>query len=220
MTKLNKLGAGILQYSLWIVGFGLMLASSGLDGAFLTKLMPAGFGWLGLVLNTTTDVCSEVVSYWTGRLAQDANKRKREMSKLLWFPQFALVFYAWLFGWRQIIPILREIEPLDFRWLAPLMAAFVPTALVAVGYTQALLAGRIEKEDSEREAKSSKLEATRSEAVANRSEIEPLVLPFTCEICGATFASQNGLNGHKRKHRNGNGHKSEIRESEAINGLV
>lgn len=146
MGNLKRIGGWVIQNSLWVVGFGLFLASSGLDGAFLVKLMPAQWGWLGLVLNTTTDVCSEVISYWTGRLAQDANKRKREMSKLLWIPQFALVFFAWLFGWRQIIPILRVIEPDDWHWLAPLMSAFVPTALVAVGYTQALLAGKIVEE--------------------------------------------------------------------------
>ena len=133
-----------MNASLWVVGFGLMLASSGLDGAFLVKLMPLNWGWLGLVLNTTTDIASEVISYWCGRLAQDASTKKRKMSKLLWVAQFALVFFAWLFGWRQIIPILRTLEPQDWRWLAPLMAAFTPIALVAVGYTQALLAGKIE----------------------------------------------------------------------------
>jgi hypothetical protein len=143
---MGKLWQRTLNASLWIVGFGLMIASSGLDGAFIVKLMPLGWGWLGLVLNTTTDIASEVISYWCGRLAQDASIKKRKMAKWLWVAQFALVFFAWLFGWRQIIPILREIEPQDWKWLAPLMAAFTPIALVAVGYTQALLAGKIENE--------------------------------------------------------------------------
>ena len=40
-----------LKVSLWVASIGLMVASSGLDGAYLAKLMPAGWGWLGLWLN-------------------------------------------------------------------------------------------------------------------------------------------------------------------------
>lgn len=144
---IDKTWDWIIKNSLWIASIGLMLASSGLDGAFLCKLMPESLWWLGLVLNTTTDVTSEFISYWTGRLAQDASKTKRRLSKLLWLPQGLLVGYAWLFSWRQIIPIMRIIEPQDYKWLSPICAGFVSVALVAVGYTQSLLAGKIEKEE-------------------------------------------------------------------------
>jgi len=135
---------GFLKISLWLASIGLMIASSGVDGAYLAKLMPLGFGWLGLVLNTVSDVSSEIMMYWYGRLQMDASSAKRKGARWLLAVNGLLVGYAWLFSWRQLLPIVRQIEQGAAEWLAPLMAAFIPVALVGIGFAQALLAGRIE----------------------------------------------------------------------------
>lgn len=139
-----NLWQSFLKISLWVASVGLMVASSGLDGAFLTKLMPPGWAWLGLVLNTMTDIVSELAMYWYGRLQMDGSSAKRKRSKYLLVGQVVLVGYAWLFSWRQLLPIVRQVDPVAAGWLAPVAAAFIPVALIVVGYAQALLAGRIE----------------------------------------------------------------------------
>jgi hypothetical protein len=61
--------------------------------------------------------------------------------------EVALTGFAWLFGWRQLLPIVTALEgPQVAQWLAPVLAAFTPALLIAAGYTQALLAGRIESD--------------------------------------------------------------------------
>jgi len=186
-----------LRISLWLASAGLMLASSGLDGAYLAKLMPVGFGWLGLTLNTVSDIVSEIVMYWYGRLQMDASKTKQRLAKWLLAPQVLLIGYAWLFGWRQLLPIMRDLEPADYSWLSMLVAGFVPVGIVSVGFVQALLAGRIEKERAPQPAQ------------AEYSQHEP-ALSFACPQCERAFASQAALNAHSRAHKaRSNGHKPE-----------
>jgi hypothetical protein len=136
---------GFLRISLWVASIGLMISSSGLDGAYLAKLMPPGWGLLGLVLNTVADVTSELGMYWYGRLQMDKSSTKRKKAKWLLAGQVILVGYAWLFSWRQLVPIIAQVDP-DAPWMAFIGAAFIPSALLVVGYVQALLAGRIENE--------------------------------------------------------------------------
>ena len=66
-----RIWRAIRRNSLWIMSIGLMAASSGIDGAYMAAWMPAGAAWLGYVLNTTSDVASEVLMYWFGRLQQE-----------------------------------------------------------------------------------------------------------------------------------------------------
>lgn len=133
----------LLKVSLWLASIGLMLASSGLDGAYLAKLMPDGWAILGLVLNTVADVTSELGMYWYGRLRMDKSSTKKKGAKWILVGQVVLVGYAWLFGWRQLVPIIAQVDP-DAPWMAWVGAAFIPAALIVVGYIQSLLAGRIE----------------------------------------------------------------------------
>lgn len=134
-----------LKASLWIASAGLMGASAGLDGAYLAKLMPPGWGALGLVLNLVADVTSELGMYWYGRLQLDRSKKKAKRSVGILVGEVILVGYAWLFGWRQLVPIIAQVDP-DAPWMAWIGAAFIPIALIVVGYIQSLLAGRIETE--------------------------------------------------------------------------
>lgn len=199
IKRVKSFWAQFLQMSLWGASIGLMLASSGIDGAYLTKLMPAGWAFLGLVLNTVSDIASEVMMYWYGRLQMDRSKPKRRNSRWVLLIVGIQVGYAWLFSWRQLLPPLRELEQQAAGWLSMVMAAFVPISLVGIGYVQALLAGRIEKESDE-EAKEGQAEPT----------VE-LVDPFACPHCSRSFASQSALNAHSRVHKQNrsNGHRKE-----------
>lgn len=145
--SINRLVSWLLRQSLWLVGVGMMLSSSGIDGAYLAKLMPPGFAWLGYVLNTTSDIGVEVLAFWFGRLQQDRSSTKRRRARWLLVAEAVLTGFAWFFGWRQLLIVLPAIEGAErAQWVAPIAAAFTPTGLIAVGYTQALLAGRIERE--------------------------------------------------------------------------
>lgn len=134
-----------LRASLWIASAGLMMASGGLDGAYLAKLMPEGWGLLGLVLNLVADITSELGMYWYGRLRMDRSLTKKKGAKWILVGEVVLVGYAWLFGWRQLVPIVAQVDP-TAPWMAWVGAAFIPAALIVVGYIQSLLAGRIESE--------------------------------------------------------------------------
>lgn len=213
MTKqAKKLWAELLRVSLWLASIGLMLASSGIDGAYLAKLMPAGFAWLGLVLNTVSDVAAEVMMYWYGRLQQDASTAKRRRAKWILVIVALLTGYAWLFSWRQLLPPLRAIEQDAATWLAPLVAGFVPVSLAGIGYCMALLSGRIEKErDAERTTERQQPRTERTEPAAATAE---LAEPFACPHCERTFSSQAAVNAHQREHKTGNGHREPEQEKQ------
>jgi hypothetical protein len=103
--------------------------------------------WLGYVLNTVSDIATEILMYWYGRLTMDHSSTKRKRARWLLVVEIVLTGFAWLFGWRQLLPLVTAHEGADAaRWLAPLMAAFTPVALIGIGYAQSLLAGRIEKD--------------------------------------------------------------------------
>jgi hypothetical protein len=128
----------ITQNSLVLVSIGLMLSSSGLDGAYLSRLMYPPFGYL---LNTISDIAGMVIMYWFGRLQQDRSSRKRKLSYILLPSEIVSVAYAWFFGWRQLLIVLPEVEGSESKWIAVIAAGFIPLLLAACGYAQALLSG-------------------------------------------------------------------------------
>ena len=142
----------LLSNLLWLAGFGLMLASSGIDGAYMSDWMPDGFGWLGYVLNTTADVSGMILTYNFGRLQQDRTKAKRKLSLFLLGAEVIAVVYSWFFSWRQLLLILPAIEPLAYKWVAPVAAGFIPLLLAFIGYAEALIAGRFEATDAKTSA--------------------------------------------------------------------
>ena len=132
--------------SLWIISIGLMLASSGIDGAYMTAWMPVGAGWLGYVLNTTSDVASEILMYWFGRLQQERKGSKKWRFSWWILPaEIVIIGFSWFFGWRQLRLAMMDVEGMDTWWVAPIAAAFVPVLLAAVGYTQALVSGKLDE---------------------------------------------------------------------------
>jgi len=171
----------LLDNSLWAVAFGLMLASSGLDGVYMAKWMPAGFGWLGLVLNTMSDIAAITLTYWFGRL-QQSGKTKRRLSLVLLGAELVAVAYSWFFSWRQLRLVLPAVEPAEWRIVSAIAAGFIPLLLAFIGYAQSLLAGRVAAEQRETAPK-------------------PQPEPFTCEVCGWIGKGQASLNAHKRVHK-------------------
>jgi hypothetical protein len=192
---LKKVWSALRNNSLFIMSIGLMAASSGIDGAYMAAWMPPGAGWLGYVLNTVSDVASEILMYWFGRLQQERKRSKKW--KLSWWLLPAvgvIVAFSWFFSWRQLLRAMRPLEGEATRWVAPVSAAFVPALLAATGYAQALLAGKFE-------------DAPRQGADSARSKTRPADdgrgKTWTCPKCGASagadgrpFRSQQSLAAH------------------------
>jgi len=192
-------GTWILTNSLWLVSAGLMLSSSGIDGAYMAKIVP----WpiVGYVLNTVSDIGSEVLMYWFGRLRQYPKNTKRyKMAAGVLFAESILTGYAWLFGWRQLLPIITALEDAQTAaWLAPVLAAFTPISLVAIGYTQALLAGRIEKEQGDSTAEQEQPQVEQVEAQSeSKSAKGNGHSAHQCPWCERGFASQQAVSAHLR----------------------
>jgi len=141
-----------LGKSLWIMSIGLMLASSGIDGAYMSQWMPRQAYWLGYILNTTSDVASEVLMYWFARLRQERKGSKRWRMALWILPAVALiVLYSWFFSWRQLRVVMASFEGPSTEWVSIVSAGFVPLVLVATGYAQAIKDGRFEEREESKE---------------------------------------------------------------------
>ena len=130
-----------LKYSLWIVGFGLMLASSGIDGAYMSRMMPDEWEWLGLVLNTTADIAGMVLTYYYGVIRREnaKNTKKWKLARWLLLAEIFSVGYSWFFGWRQLLIVMIPIEGNATVWIAPIAAFFIPGTLGFIGFTESLL---------------------------------------------------------------------------------
>jgi hypothetical protein len=208
----------IRDSSLWLVALGLMLASSGLDGVYMARWMPPGVAWLGFVLNTMADVGNLILMYWYGRLRQSPRGSKRyKLAALLLPAELVAVGYSWLLSWRQLRIVLPAVEPEHWRWVAPIVAGFIPLLLAFVGWAQALLAGKL---DVPAKVAQERIVSDVQQPPAE-PEPEPIDLdwlhfvqnpevpadePYPCPHCDKTFATQQAVNAHQRSH---NGHKPE-----------
>lgn len=210
MTKPRSNWDWLKQNSLWLIGLGLMLASSGLDGVYLSRLMPQGQPLvalvLGLVLNTMSDVAGIVLTYWYGRLQY--SEKKRGPSNILLGAEAVAVAYSWFFSWRQLRIVMPAVESEDWRWVSLIAAGFIPLLLAFIGYAQSL-----------RDTRTS----NKQEQSAPKPEPEPvkLALPFQCPHCSYATDTQAGLNAHQRVHKGtrSNGHHKQS-EPERIGARV
>lgn len=168
----------------------LMLASSGIDGAYMFRWMPPGWGWLGYALNTTADLTGETLMYVFGRLQQERRGSKRQRASwAILGAEAVTVLFSWFFSWRQLRAVLPAVEPQSWRWVSAVSAAFVPLLLAFCGYAQAVLAGRFGESDRESHASEPvQLDATHASDGAR----------FVCATCGRTFGSRNALSAHMR----------------------
>jgi hypothetical protein len=87
-----------------------------------------------------------------------------------------------------------QLIPLQARWV---MAAF---ATVALPLALALFA-----EEFGAEVKRAESKAQREQRRLEREQAasEPAPVGYRCGVCGREFATQQGLNGHQRKHKKG-----------------
>lgn len=135
----NSISAYMHENALWLVGLGLMLASSGIDGAYMARLMswPA----LGYVLNTTADVAGMTLTYYYGRLLRDNARttNKHKQARYLIVSEVVAVGYSWFFSWRQLRIVIQTIEPVDYEWISLVSAAFIPLLLAFIGWAQSLI---------------------------------------------------------------------------------
>jgi len=194
---LKRTGSKMLVAALWIATLGLFLASSGIDGVYLMSWMPVGWGWMGLVLNSVVDLTSELIMYWYGRLRlMPINTKRYKHARWLLLFEGGLIGFQWFFSWLQLRMVLAPVEPRDAGWIAPIAAAFVPFALVAVGYAQALLAGRIDTQATQPPADN----APEPTHLPQKATEPPTKKRYVCGECGGEFETSQMYAAHKRWH--------------------
>jgi len=141
----------MINNSLWLAALGLMLASSGIDGAYMSTMMDPRLWFLGYVLNTVSDISGMVLMYWFGRLRQERRGSTRYRLALVLLPaEIIAILYSWFFSWLQLRTVLQPREGADSLWIAPIAAGFIPLLLAFIGWGQALREGRFEKASTER----------------------------------------------------------------------
>lgn len=167
----------LLGNSLWLAAFGLMLASSGIDGAYMASMMESNLWPLGYVMNTMSDVSGLAIMYWFGRLQQEhRGSKKWRLSRVLLGGEVVAVCYSWFFSWRQLIRTLQQVEYQDTIWVAPIAAGFIPLLLAFIGWAQALRAGRFDDQQVDM--------GLQQAVVAEEQQVVTELLQ--CPICGAT----------------------------------
>jgi len=123
-----------------------MTSSSGIDGAYLARMMAPQLWFLGYVLNTVSDVSGMILMYWFGKLRQERKGSKRHRLALALLPaEVIAIAYSWFFSWLQLRMVLRPIEGADAQWVAPIAAGFIPLLLAFIGWAQALREGRFQE---------------------------------------------------------------------------
>jgi len=196
--SIKKIAESFGRNSLWIAALGLMLSSSGIDGAYMAKMMEPFLWMLGYVMNSVADLAGLVIMYWYGRLQQEGKGSKRwKLSRALLGAEVVAISYSWFFSWRQLIRTLQLVEYQDTIWVAPIAAGFIPLLLAFIGWAQALRAGKFDDT----------VEQT-SKAVVQPEIVEvqnDFVEALSCPICDATkskngvpWASKRALNAHMR----------------------
>jgi hypothetical protein len=201
-----------------------MLASSGLDGAYMTLLMPqhvliarwtVSFAWLGLVLNFAADGTDLYLSYRIGRLMNTRDTVKQWGAViLLALGLLVAAGYSWYFSYLQLRRVLPAFEVGDVDRTARIIAGFIPALIVILGLEDGL-----SHFSSKRFLETGEEQAAISEPKPDKSEPEPL----RCPICGATsgisgrpFLTKEAVSGHMRAHsHSGNGSKPQPERVEA-----
>ena len=178
----------LLNNSLWLAALGLMFASSGIDGAYLAKIMEPRLWPLGYVLNTVSDVSGLIIMYAFGRLQQERRRSKKwRLSWALLGAEAVAVWFSWFFSWRQLRIVLPAIEGLFAESVAMVAAAFIPLLLAFIGWAQALQAGRFEEQEA-----SNPTQPELQPPQMSKQERHP------CPHCDRSFETKQALSAHLR----------------------
>lgn len=190
------------------IGACLMVASSGLDGAYMTLLMPqrviiarwtVSFAWLGLVLNLAADGTDLYLSYRIGKLmnTRDAIKQWGAIV-LLALGLLVAAGYSWFFSYLQLRRVLPAFEVDNVDRTAKIIAGFIPALIVILGLEDGL------------SHFSSKRFLEQSAPEPAKREPKPQPKPLACPICGATsgksgkpFLTKDAISGHMSVHKHG-----------------
>jgi hypothetical protein len=202
----RPLRAWINGHSSLLIGAGLMLSSSGLDGVYMMAWTP-DVPVLGLVLNAMADAADLYLGDRMGRLMRSTDGTKRWGGLLaLGFGQVIAVAYSWFFSWRQLVRVLPAIEPEHYLWIAPIAAGIIPLLLAILGIENGLT-------------------SFSSKRFFAESEPTPAVRkpkPLACPVCGITagkngkpFIVQEQVNAHQRAHAGSNGHEPQVEPAQA-----
>jgi uncharacterized membrane protein YeaQ/YmgE (transglycosylase-associated protein family) len=190
---MKKLGLWLRTNSLWAAALGLMIASSGLDGAWLAKMMMPGQGWMGYVLNTTSDVVGLILMFWFGVFRQSPKGTKRYKLALVLLPaEIVAVAYSWYFGYLQLLLVLPAVVGANAQQVALVSAGFIPLLLAFIGWAQALLAGKWDV------VKDTPLTDSLEKAPAAPSKAPKAPEQFVCKQCGKPFRSKQARGAHMR----------------------
>ena len=162
----------IEQNALWIAGFGLMLASSGLDGRYLASWME--WPWLGYVLNTMADATGMALTYYYGVLLRKArgSKPRKTKARMLLLAELVTVAYSWFFSWRQLVQVLPAVEPIHYGWVSWVSAAFIPLLLAAVGWAQSQIYEPAPDDAQEQTKELARLRRANAELEASNADLK------------------------------------------------
>lgn len=195
------MGKFLKRYTNLLISALLVLASSGLDGVYMSLWMP-GAPILGFILNLAADIANMYLSHRVGKLLRSKNAVKQRGAIVLFTGELVAIAYSWLFTWRQLLRVLPAIEPTDYKWLAPLIAGSIPALLAYLSLEAGI------------NSVSSKVFVAEQSAVAVEQE-SILAEQYTCLHCPASFATQRALNAHQRVHKRDNGRKQPTKQTES-----
>jgi len=207
MMRSPKTTNWLQRNSLVLAGMGLCLFSSGIDGAFMAKLMPVGWGFLGLGLNAVADVVSFLLTHWFGVFQQDGKRTKRR--RLSWFllpAEGVACFYSWYISYWQLMLVLPGVLPMldagGTHKVALVIGGFVPLHLAFLGWAHAIQVGKLEVAHVESTARTAITQVAEpmqiAEIVAAPSEHSGNGNRYTCSYCSKEFGSKQAVGAHLR----------------------
>ena len=167
--------------------------------------------WVALIAGLTLEALGVAILATTLQLhSYNRGKRKSDPKAPLLLPGFLVFGY---FVAAELLTVVLDIAP---TWTAPLAAAVFPVLSMAAF---AILALRADHEQRLTDIEQNKADAraTRERNKRLRAKVEPIANeprtdpeqtpsgsePFTCSVCGRSFATQAALSGHGNAHNNG-----------------